>query len=1817
MDTYIRRGILQGNTDIPKDITPSLVGNGVFVLNESGDYIIDGMITDQIQSARMVISSNPFGEPRSDIMVFNSNKLADILTTVRAINLVTPDNVVSPVYQAEFVNSSIVISAPNSSLLKISGVIAPGLNNAADYLGFYSQPDPRSVSESLELSSSPPRDYAPSNNKTSYISKFEDRTSASINRAVDSIALNVEDLYLRSRVHKKNAMSCRRVSVGAMSFTRGYAIYSYLESVNGFATTCADLHNYPEQNYFQPSPTFSAAVENTGSLTPLSTQAALIDEDSQSSVFSDTHTESLTKTKSMDVIDRFGNRIVFENNIILTKSLDDIERRSASCDGNIFQSGYVTYAGYFCNENIVKDGIQFIVEDQVTIKLDTDLSDDLIAICSAGALISLNNGSDLDYGYKITHVIGKNRLIVEPVLDIEHRLAPVSSKQLRHNLTPLSTGAANIYLGDSVPAGFFAVLLVSEDLGNIEIKNSLFRIDVVPETRTYFPEVNYNGDEEQFIAQMNSANNTKVIDSLSAALSGNVSNRSAQSKLFKNPYIERLLETNTDFSYGNNMISSILKCMTADIESVTLRQEKILLYGILGVYVYSALQTGVVPPQIQADIKEIAEELLLDQNYGIEGQIYFYADGTSMIINSTSLANINYASTSKNPVVLLVLLLLADITPFLASASGLVCESDGYLRKLNTFRSYDVGREFVVTGNGTSLLCKMVEYVSDNVARFVEVSTGKNLRSGAYSIVGCRGPIMQQAYETSYGNLDSVTIDSGSYDLKSVYKLASSRLLLTQQDELVIDTGLPMTYSSGSALLLTQLPKVANFDFYSTSNELDSLFLSTDNLTRSARYNNGKKCVVYLECVINTINYSGFYTISAVRPIFDTTGDSNIPSIALVIGSPLGDTLYTRLMGSDSYDLKSSVLTASEISYSNNIYTYAGDDNLSGVDIHNLNICETMRSPSHISEKNNTATISNQSITIESGITPSFVAAILTNTTAKKPTAMITVQDQLEEHIPAPVVIIDDGNKLPPSTPTFNTSNIIGERAYSYSPTILLSKSNSGRDTAIQITTGSLSTAKSDIALLSIEDVYRNSGNTDNYGRETDTAISSVGNNAFTGLSRFDSDYRDSQESVTNYRGSGKNKTGGIDSHLNPSTSGRRMTGDTEENESCFTNNLTTNEFVPARYSHPKYLGEASTIFQVASPPVVLLQPGQGGGYPAKISIPSIYQVGGADINRSVTLYAESSDGDRYTKVGIVSDIDVDNNAFVVIFKTTVENMVSLPIKDRRLYIHGREWLLNADTANISNKASFRDYIGQEIFRIKVVDDYADFTGNFRIDFSKITGKLLTKIDNIRIISFSDGIDVLDPRTPMVPVKNFDLRYTPYYTPTSIGGFAYYKEQSYKDATEGFNINSPTHKELLSMDYSEIPEEYRHPGLESIGQFIAPPHGMRVEPNLILDMYTIVEVPKSFVPTGVGIPNSNIFGSDMYGCGYGSIMAIKQGISPFISTAVNHFLGVVSPFPGGGYQVTIGNRAVESGSASYYINYLYNSATFNFDTFNYYIMFSRKRALSGTTSSVGVHSTEWTTFCLASILGYYNNIDVDSESQECTITSHSAQNNQLITFDPTAVLKYHILTAEYMRDICNAVSNKVYERFIDNNNFVYKIRNNIPDLYSPIQSNSPYNFIEALRLLLPSTADSSASINYIDSDGFETDYVIHNTVHVNSGGMYKDIRLLSAYFPGLSTFTELFPAATAGWYELRHDQFNYPKIATFGNTLTRLLEDSYITKAANTTPYPDVLPVTQFGKFLLIKTILNNYYDSSSIQTGNLNKVITISIKNIFKKKYN
>lgn len=1283
IDAYIRRGILRGNTDLPVDSVPSLVGNGIFTL-VGGVYHINGMITDQQPTAKMIVSCNPFGNKRSDTFTFNSSSLESILTAFRQITVFNDDNISVNVYEVMFQNGALIISAPSSTSLYIEGVSEPNTGNAADYLGFYQIPDPRAVSLINEPASSPGREYAPSNNRVSYIAKFEDRTSQSINRAVDSVALNVEDLYLNTRVHRKATDLCTIVPSllpESVDTIKHYAVCARIESI--FVVPCIDLHMYPIQVSTPASQTFSEAMSLP--IVPSAVKASIVDEDIQSTEVVNTNLQASLKTKSANTEEVFGSRPQFHPYISLHKvsSGFDValsETQTISCDGETITGGFVPYAGYF---KLPLKTIGFTVIDQVTIQLSNELSDDLLAVCRAEALISLKgNTTDLDYGYKITHVIGKDKLIVEPVKDIEHRVAPVDIKNIQHILPVSEVGQAKIFIGDRVPDGFFAAVRLAATTQSIELSDSAYLQVSVSEgtVSTFPPSYGSNLDEIVFTRQLNSSNSAAVADSISASLSGNVSNRSTQSKLFKLPYIERLIETNTDFGYGNNTVSSLIKTITANPETVLQINNTVLAYGISGANLYSAISTGIVPQAIRSDIQEIAESLfVLNTELGVAGTTYTYADGTSVVVDDNLIQSLDYSTTRNNPFVLLILLILADVTPFLASANNLVCEQDGYLRKSNTFSTYDLGRDFAVYNQFGYVLCRMTEFVSPNVARFVKHSDGKALSQGSYtSIVGCKGSPMYQAFEVAYNGVDSISIDSESVQLRRIASISQSSFMFRDAGgDLVLDVREEL--STDNKALIYQLPTIAQFTPQGGDlTPLQGIFYVAGEALR-ARYGNSRKLVVYLEHVVSGKSISGFYDVISVRPAYDSYEEMFF--VDIVLGNPLGSTVHTLA----TLDALNNILDSTSVEFSpNNIYTYDSDAlQDSAILVKNITIYEVMSDDSHSSLRSDTLTIRGLNAKLESGDASGISPVVVLNSDSRKTSISVSIADQILGETARPFLAIDDGEKTGLSRPSFTSSNVIGTREYSTSPTIVISKDPSERDTGLQISSVGIGSNKADIALLSIEDYARSSENRDSYGRETDKATSIVGNTSLSGLVRIESDVRDSKEAITNYKGTGYGRLGGVDSNLNPTTSAH-----SNNDQAIHTNTLTHAVYddgkIPAQAQYPKYLGEEHVLFfadMQENAQVSIIDTGYDSNED------SYYSLSVQIVDTSLT----NADNNRAVLVKITDIADpfigYVYEAYTGGFKCRVNIGGAIVAADiESIAVLGREWNANIGTLAISNR---------------------------------------------------------------------------------------------------------------------------------------------------------------------------------------------------------------------------------------------------------------------------------------------------------------------------------------------------------------------------------------------------------------------------------------------------------------------------------------------------------------------------------------------------
>lgn len=1288
---YIRRGMLAGNSEIPIDLVPSLPGTVLFNSNLECEPLLGNE-----QSAHMIIRT----ELGDDLVTFTQNDASHIKSRISVPTIQINNNIV-PKYKAEISQSVLVIQSPYTKTLEIVPVVNETVSNAAKAFGFFVSPDPRAISRVGEISSSPGIGQTSQHNLATYITRFEDKTSESINRAIDSVAKNVEDLHLRTKEYEAHTSDLTLVKLSgsiqtALDTVGNKPIAFYLDESGRAKTFISNQISLTTPFEVDPSlefPTFKDAYNLQNNQTFARKTALQFDlqvQESGNNVFANTRTDSVN-TKTSSKAEKFGINPIFLNQVSLHKVTDTISNLNTvtafASDGQVVTPGFIATAGVFHKGKHINTG-NFTVLDSNTIKLAQPLSIDIIKFAQADGLIALIS-DEFSYGFKITHVILNDTLIVEPIRDIEIRVgARIIGESYPQNLPIGLSGTYFMHIGDKAPRSFFSACHL--------ISGQSIAVPSIPPYSVLVANINENcltqanrrsdHDTRLNLRTVNSANTLDISDSLSSALSGNLSNRNAQSKLFTYPYIERLLHTNTDHSYGNNVYSSLIKAISS--RNNILAHNVISASSISSGSVYNAVDFGIFSPDLQ-QLMTVLITLLFPTN--TRSRTYVRPNGESTTIG-TLIDEIDYTSNSSNPVVYMVLLIIVDFIPRLSQAFGLVAEYDGYLRSQSSqpFSRYDIGKDFVLNkSDGSSFLARMIEFVSPNVSRFVELRSGLNIQEGEYTnIVGLRGCSWSQSYDTSLSEnlsnatytIDTIKLNTHNLDLDQGIVLPNAKILQAGTS-IIIHTGVQIDGMDASALnLIRILPDFLPFSVPSPvsqalADRLYPSFLRQANSPIFAPSNSyySKSCL-YLEASSNSYNLSGYYEIDEAFPIIS----NDRAYIGFKVGELVGKSLYQKSrLGNTSlyfyapnnvidkvinkyeFDITDPEIQsvspifcrAHEVTQDKNYQSIKGDIKIDDLSI---NIVD-----------DGYPTISESKISIYSSIKNNAVSVLIPDTPIGS------------EQLPQPFLKINDLSNEQ-ALITFSGNDVLTNQEYlrkrTNSSTISINKRDTSDSSAIAVTRGVDYAV--DPALISVRDITRpTQTSSDEFGRENTLALSSVGNVSVSGLFRVESDVRDTARAITNYKGTGVNLIGGVDSHLNPTTSAHSWlknaiyTADT--NHVIYGDNA-----VEPHTQYPKYLGEAHVISKKGGP-IQLINSVAIGPFAQyhNLSITFDTTPKPADVGRAVLLiYTDGS-----TLLGHVTGI----NGTHAICRFLGDIRLS-EIEDASML--GREWNSNVGTIKISDK---------------------------------------------------------------------------------------------------------------------------------------------------------------------------------------------------------------------------------------------------------------------------------------------------------------------------------------------------------------------------------------------------------------------------------------------------------------------------------------------------------------------------------------------------
>lgn len=219
MDKFQRRASLIGTGDVPRTEIPTLVGdpllqtqNGVLVFQNQGTDVAlrlwsrdaDGLLT--IPEDFNVTFSAPNGGPIP---------ASDVVEKFKAVGATTVGGVVVRRVDASLAKDCVVVRVIDTSVDAIEVLGGDGARS----VGLPAKPHERARATR--------GDYLGQTGAQLpvYIAKFEDRTSASVNRAVDAVARNVEDADARLRAPSAVPRYAAAQLIGARAYVQGQGVW--------------------------------------------------------------------------------------------------------------------------------------------------------------------------------------------------------------------------------------------------------------------------------------------------------------------------------------------------------------------------------------------------------------------------------------------------------------------------------------------------------------------------------------------------------------------------------------------------------------------------------------------------------------------------------------------------------------------------------------------------------------------------------------------------------------------------------------------------------------------------------------------------------------------------------------------------------------------------------------------------------------------------------------------------------------------------------------------------------------------------------------------------------------------------------------------------------------------------------------------------------------------------------------------------------------------------------------------------------------------------------------------------------------------------------------------------------------------------------------------------------------------------------------------------------------------------------------------------------------------------------------------------------
>ena len=1309
-DQYVRRGLLQGNTTIQTDGVPTLTGQVLFSY-VNGELICENLLNGK-NSAQMIIYVDILGEERWDIISFTSNTAEHVLSMINAITYV--DNEVDPattkpVYHATIINSCLVISAPNSTYMRIEGVINSSVANASYGFGFSSVPDPRGISVSGELSSSPSRNDAPSHNKVSYISKYEDRTSESINRAVDSVALNVEDIYLND--------SETRPKIASMSMS--YKTYAQINEYKNDSTPKAFYVRAPDSAQYTAAvatgshsiytpleltasyETFRDAYQATYATSVLPIKYSITDDNNNESIKVDripgVSNGGLTGIQStfgdsvyINPSNRricIGDQVQIGNTLTANSYLQDVTQ----------QYGKVERAGVFKGSNLFKYSGEFNVIDQVTIRLTEDLP---TILRQPGFIIALTS-EKFCFGYRITAVVDYDKLIVEPLQDIEYRLgATILRKDNSHTLSLGASGSFDLFLGDSLPIGTSLVLPLNGSILTIDPQISYLRSLVTSNNRSLIRK-SQRSDQDLFgvitelldkVKSMNSPQLNNVVDSLHALMNSSTCSRSAAFRMPNTPYALRLSDTYSDSVFGPRLNSGGISTISGSSEDI----EKLIIV---------IARQGLT----SSDISSISNEIYSSAIKSKYLQIAYYLTLSDMLDANTEVTTVYGIKTIEqlaqefsgtvnedNPLARFINLLVLSCAPFsVPYNSSTVVTSDGIINVYpsTNFRVQDLGRDFELKSSTDTFIVRMVEFYTTSSCRFIDLETGLNIKDGTYtSISGLFGIPQQQAINHVYLNngdkcVKEIVISNNEngtssaeltklYDLNVLSKFGIG--LFTNSSKTSLYMSFPyeefFTNSQLRAGLIYSLPVFDVFRLTGVHN-LTPQFTKV-GIDYTPAYNHSSRSVVYITLILNKVNYSGFYEVKRCIP--------NILASTIIfeIEAITGQAGYARTMSNLINDV-------AQIDFLDTAPLFIVTDEA----LEDITPCPSC-TLYEMTEFNSYKKVSdfNASIVQQNYVdlsTQNTDPALTINANNSRTAIYLDNQDSdykgLISRTSGVVPLVKVTDTTPSLTSTYNSIKNVNSQGvsmatkYSTRPTVLIEKTTDIDESAIAINRTLDVDAKSPSnGLVSIRDDSEEVRSEVGYCLDQ-SALYVEGNTILNGKVAIVSDNRNSNDYLTNKNGTGINSVGGIDSHLNPTTCAAVSTNTSVNNQ--LTHGEYEDELLPAHLEYGKFLGEYHILKTITADRFDL----QVGSEQQTYTDIQLYfnvasDIKGSDQGRSCRLETLTNkyEGYIYSVGNSVCSIRLKSGS--VVFSNLV-----------KLVVFGREWNANLHRASVSKTLNFID----------------------------------------------------------------------------------------------------------------------------------------------------------------------------------------------------------------------------------------------------------------------------------------------------------------------------------------------------------------------------------------------------------------------------------------------------------------------------------------------------------------------------------------------